>query len=43
VSPGSSVDKNRRSDNSALEMGAAGLSETSAVSTKVHSEVSRRK
>jgi hypothetical protein len=39
VTPGSSVGKNRRSDGSALEMGAAGLSETSAMSTEVHSEV----
>ena len=39
MTPGSSVDKNQRSDDIALEMGAAGLSETSAVSTKVHSEV----
>ena len=39
---GSLVGKNHRSDCSALEMGAAGLSETSAVSTEVHSEVPRR-
>jgi hypothetical protein len=39
VTPGSSMDKNQRSDDNALEMGAAGLSETSAMSTEVHSEV----
>jgi hypothetical protein len=39
VTPGSSMDKNQRSDDNVLEMGAAGLSETSAMSTEVHSEV----